>query len=225
MARIGSFGGVTFEVSTDKVLTFNGLSRGGSARWSLHEIHLKKPMPEFLGPGQETVSFKIRFTALHGVNPETELNKLRAFRDTGKVSSFILGTQPISSSYWYIDDISEDYKTIDGKGRIISVDATVTLKEYPKPIIPAVNPKPKPKPKAKAKPPASKRKPLGKITIKANMLNCRAAPSLKGKIVKVLRKNQTFTVYGTKKTDITWYDLGGGLYCSASPTYTTFKKG
>jgi phage protein U len=225
MAKVGSFGGVTFEVSAKKVLTFNDFTRSGSARWGIHDINLKKPMPEFLGPGQETISFKIKLNALHGVNPKAELNRLRSFRDTGKVSSFILGTKPISSSYWYIDDISEDYKTIDGKGRIISVDATVTLKEYPKPIIPAVKPKPKPKPKAKAKPPASKRKPLGKITIKAYMLNCRAAPSLKGKIVKVLRKNQTFIVYGTKKTDITWYDLGGGKYCSANPKYVSFKKG
>jgi phage protein U len=223
MARIGSFGGVTFEVSTKKVLTFSGLSRGGSARWGIHDINLKKPMPEFLGPGQENISFKIKLNALHGVNPEAELNKLRTFRDTGKVSSFILGTKPISSSYWYIDDISEEYKTIDGKGRLISVEATITLKEYPKPIIPAVKPKPKPKPKTP--PPASKRKPLGKITIKVGMLNCRAAPSLKGKIVKVLRKNQTFIVYGTKKTDITWYDLGGGKYCSANPKYVSFKKG
>jgi phage protein U len=223
MAKVGSFGGVTFEVSTKKVLTFNGLSRGGSARWSTHDINLKKPMPEFLGPGQETISFKIRLNALHGVNPEAELNKLRTFRDTGKVSSFILGTKPISSSYWYIDDVSEDYKTIDGKGRPIIVEATLTLKEYPKPIIPKVIPIPKPKPKPK--PPASKRKPLGKITIKVGMLNCRAAPSLKGKIVKVLRKNQTFIVYGTKKTDITWYDLGGGKYCSANPKYVSFKKG
>jgi phage protein U len=222
MAKVGSFGGVAFEVSTKKVLTFSDFSRSGSSRWSVHDIHLKKPMPEFLGPGQETISFKIKLHALYGVNPETELNKLRAFRDTGKVSSFILGTKPISSSYWYIDDISEGYKTIDGKGRVISVEATITLKEYPKPIIPQVKSKHKSKQK---KPPTSKRKPLGKITIKVGMLNCRAAPSLKGKIVKVLRKNQTFTVYGTKKTDITWYDLGGGKYCSANPKYVLFKKG
>jgi hypothetical protein len=47
MAKVGSFGGVTFEVSTKKVLTFNGLSRGGSARWSTHDINLKNPCLNF----------------------------------------------------------------------------------------------------------------------------------------------------------------------------------
>lgn len=223
MGKIGSFGGVTFKVSSAKVLTFNGLSRSGGSRWAVHDVNQSKPIPEFIGPGQETLSYSIHLNAFHGVSPETEMKKLRAFRDKGKVGSFIIGTKPITSGYWYIDDISESYKQVDGKGRVLTIDATLTIKEYPKPV---VIKKKKPKPKAKGKKPAtSKKKTTGTITIKVGMLNCRATPSLKGKIVKVLRKNQKYKVYGTKKTDITWYDLGGGKYTSASSKYTSFKKG
>ncbi|MCM3567843.1 phage tail protein [Neobacillus mesonae] len=228
MGKIGSFGGVTFEVSSNKVLTFNDFSRNGSARWSVHDINQKKPMPEFLGPGQDSLSIKVKLSSYLGVNPLIELNKLRSFRDNGKYGSFIIGNSSISSGYWYIEDITETYNHVDGKGRIISIEATLNIKEYPKPVVAKVTQKPKPKPKPKPqvkKPPPSKKKRLGVITIKVGMLNCRATPSLKGRIVKVLRKNQKYTVYGIKKTDIPWYDMGGGKWTSAVSKYTSLKKG
>lgn len=223
MPKIGSFGGVTFEVSSKKILNFNDLSRSGDARWSNHDIMMKKPMPEFVGPGQENLSLKITLRARYGVNPEKELKKLRDLKDKGKTSSFVLGTKSISSSQWFIENLSESYPTIDGKGRVIAVETTLTLKEYP--ILAKKKAKPKTASSKKIAAPASKKKSTGKITIKAGMLNCRATASLKGKIVKVLRKNQTYTVYGIKKTDITWYDLGGGKWCSANSKYVSYKKG
>lgn len=224
MGRIGSFAGVSFEVSTKKVSTFDDLSRGGSARWSAHDIATKKPMPEFLGPGLETLSLKIRFSAFLGVNPESELNKLISFRDQGKYSKFVIGTKAISSGYWYIDSLTVDYRLIDGKGRIHAIDVSLNLTEYPKPVVAVVKNKPKPKPPAKKKPAPSKKKTLGVITIKVGMLNCRATPSLKGRILKVLRKGQKYTAYGIKRTDIPWYDLGGGKWTSAVSKYTSLKK-
>ena len=221
MPKIGSFGGVSFEISSKKVLTFKELSRSGDARWATHDVNQAKPIPEFLGPGQESLSLKIVLSANQGISPEKEIQKLRTFKDKGKTSSFVVGSKPITTNHWYIESVSETYPIIDGKGRFIAIEASIALKEYP--ILVKKKAKPKGK-KAKASP-VSKRKATGKITIKAGMLNCRATPSLKGKIVKVLRKNQVLTVYGTKTTDITWYDLGGGQWCSSSSTYTTFKKG
>ncbi|MEN8702438.1 phage tail protein [Bacillus infantis] len=221
---IGSFAGVTFEVSSSKVLTFSDLSRSGSARWSVHEVNLKKPRPEFIGPGQEGLSLKISLKAVHGVSPRAVMDKLRTFKDTGKVSPFILGTKPFSTSNWYLEDISEDYVSVDNNGGILAIDATLALKEYP------ITPKPKEKPKPTTKKStttaktASNSKVTGTITIKAGMLNCRSSPSLNGKIVKVLRKNQSFKVYGTVQGDILWYSMGGGLYVSANSKYSTFKK-
>lgn len=222
MEQIGSYGEVIFEVSNSKVMTFNNFQRNGDARWSTHDIILKKPIPEFIGPGQETLSLKIILNRSLGVNPETELNKLRKYRDEGDVYPFILGTKPITDGKWYIESVSESYKQIVGKGEAISVEADLVLKEYPN--ITTVTSTKKTTPAKTTTSPKSKTA-IGTIKIKVNMLNCRATPSLKGKIVKVLRKNQKFKVYGTKKTDITWYDLGGGKYCSASSKYVTFTKG
>ncbi|WP_445506762.1 phage tail protein [Niallia sp. 03190] len=220
MGKIGSFGGVTFEVSTKKVLTFKDFSRSGDARWSQHDVS-KKPISEFIGPGQETISIAIVLKRSFGVNPEDVLKTLRSFRDKGKVGPFVIGNKSISNNYWYIANIQENNGIIDAKGRIHDIEVTLSLEEYDRP---PVKSKKKLKPKKK-KVGASKKKIHGTITIKVGMLNCRAKPSLEGHILKVLRKNQKYKVYGIKYTDIPWYDLGGGKYCSARPKYTSLNKG
>lgn len=221
MGKIGSFGGVTFEVSANKVLTFGDLTRSGEARWTTHDVR-KKPIAEFLGPGQESVNIKITLNRSLGVDPDAEIKKLRSFRDSGKTGAFVIGSKPISSNYWYISGISEGYKTIDGKGRTLELEIDLSLQEYANDIKVVTTKKPKPK---KKKTSSTKRKQIGTITIKVGMLNCRASRSLKGRIVKVLKYGQKYPVYGIKTTDIPWYDLGGGKYTSAVSKYTAFKKG
>jgi len=225
VGKIGSFGGVTFEVSHNKIVTFDDFSRSGDARWSEHDVMNRKPISEFLGPGQESVSYVLTLKRSLGADPEAVVKTLRSFRDNGKVGTFVIGSKPISSNYWYIASLQEKDPLIDGKGRVHEREVTVNLKEYTKTATIQSKKKPKPKAKAKKKSSASKKKKLGTITIKVGMLNCRASRSLKGKILKVLRKGQKFPVYGVKKTDVKWYDLGGGKYCSAEDPYTSLKKG
>jgi phage protein U len=224
MAKFATFGDITFEVSPKKIYTFDEFTRSGSARWSSHEIINKKPMPEFLGPDQDEITFLIRLSIMHGVDPRKELDKLRMFKDTGKTAPFIIGSAPISNSYWYIESLKERHKTYDSKGQLITAEAELTLKEYPR-VIPATGSQSKPKPTPKSNTNnVSKRGHIGIVTVKVNMLNIRSGPSLKARIVKVARKGQSYKVYGTKKTDITWYDVGAGLYMSAGSKYVSFKK-
>ena len=46
---LGSYGDIVFTVSNGKVLTFDGLEKDLSARFSKQEIHLNKPVLEFIG--------------------------------------------------------------------------------------------------------------------------------------------------------------------------------
>lgn len=222
MTAIGSFAGVSFEVRSQRVLTFTDSERSGSARWGSHDLIGHKPLPEFIGPGLEQFSMTIVFSIYQGVKPGDELKKLRKFRDSGKVGKFILGKQTVSSNQWRLTSITESNRQIDQKGRLCTVSADVILEEYPKS---AKSSNKKSKPKKATSQGASKRKETGTITINVGMLNCRISPSLKARIVKVLRKNQKYKVYGKKVTDITWYDLGGSKWCSASSKYVTYRKG
>lgn len=224
MGKIGSFGGVSFTVSRKKVLTLTDLKRDETVRWQTHDAIMQKPIPEYLGPGQENLQFKILLKRNLGVNAYHTINILRHYQHYGKVGPFMLGKEMISGNYFYIESISEAYEKIDNNGVIHSIGVDITLKEYPIPHNKMKKKAKSKKTKSKKTKSKSKRKVTGTITIKCYMLNCRVKPSLKGKIKKVLRKNQKYKVYGTKKTDITWYDLGGGLYCSANSKYVSFKK-
>lgn len=220
--KIGTFAGVSFEVSSSKVLTFSDFSRSGSARWSVHDIILQKPLPEFEGPGQETISMKILLKRSKKVDPEKVAQQLRGFRDGGKVGTLVIGQKPVTNGFWYIEDVQETHRFLDNKGISHTIELSLTLKEYPKdkPI--------RQKPKAKAPTTSStakKTNAIGTATVKVGMLNCRMGPSLSAKIKKVMRKGQRFQVYGyANGSGIRWYNVGGGLYISSVSTYTTFKK-
>lgn len=223
MAKIGSFGGVSFIVSKKKIITLNGVKRDFAYSWATHERRLAKPLPEFTGPGQETLTYQIVLKRTLGETPYQTMKKLESFAKNGKVSAFMVGTKMISGNHFYIESISEGLESIDHRGVINSITADLTLKEYPiikKKKKKAVSKKSKAK-KTKSR---SKAKFSGEITVSVGMLNCRTTASLKGRIVKVLRKNQKYKVYGTKKTDITWYNLGSGRYCSANSKYVKFKR-
>lgn len=221
MGKVGSFAGITFTVSSKKNLTFKDFSRSGSSRWATHEVNSKMPIPEFIAPGQEEISFSISLSVFQGVDPHKALMTLRNFRDSGKVAPFILGTKPISTNYWYLENISESHKQFGPNGKLLTVDAEITLKEYARPT--------KSKKKKSSKPVTpkniSKKKPIGKIKVIVNLLNIRSSPSLKGKILKVAKNNDSFYVYESKKTDITWYSLGAGRWVSADKKHVSFKKG
>lgn len=132
MATIGSLGDVIFEVSSRTVKTFDEFSRGGSGRWTTHDIDLKKPEPEFLGPGQEEITFSMRLSITSQINPEKELEKLRQKRDTGALSMLIIGGKPVTSNLWYIESLKEQHKSHFADGKLMVAIVEVTLKEYPK---------------------------------------------------------------------------------------------
>lgn len=57
---IGTLGRkIIFEVSDNRVLTFESMSREVSGRWTEHEVLGVKPKAEFLGPGLQTISLTI----------------------------------------------------------------------------------------------------------------------------------------------------------------------
>lgn len=87
---IGSLGAITFEVSADKVRTFDGFERSGSARLAFHERQGGKPLAEFLGPNVDSISMDIRFSVYDGVNPTEEVKALRAARDNGDALLLVL---------------------------------------------------------------------------------------------------------------------------------------
>lgn len=128
--QVGSMGDIPFVVTYGKIRTFSDYGRSGSGRWAKHDLIGRKPVMEFLGPDVEKVSMKIQLRTDHGINPESELGRLRKMRDTGAVFPFILGGAPVSDNYWLLEDIGENVSCWRAGGKILSVSVDITLTEY-----------------------------------------------------------------------------------------------
>lgn len=128
--QVGSMGDIPFVVTYGKIRTFSDYGRSGSGRWAKHDLIGRKPVMEFLGPDVEKVSMKIQLRTDHGINPESDLGRLRKMRDTGAVFPFILGGAPVSDNYWLLEDIGENVSYWRAGGKILSVSVDITLTEY-----------------------------------------------------------------------------------------------
>jgi phage protein U len=125
---IGSLGRVIFSSSTNKVLTFSGLSKQAEARYHEHTIIAGKPKLEFLGAGLDEVSFNIKLDRSLGVSPSAEIKKLADMRDSGKAEALIIGGEFLA--LFVIASFSENWKTVDNRGRLLAADLTINLREY-----------------------------------------------------------------------------------------------
>lgn len=127
---IGYFGNVIFQVSSKRICTFYDMTRSISARYSEHQRFKKKAQREFEGPENQTVSFKMKFVARHGVKPWKMVRKVTQYCEKGKVCSFVIGGHKVGSGRWTIDSIDEDYKEVWNHGELVSVEITVKATEY-----------------------------------------------------------------------------------------------
>lgn len=126
----GSWGPLVFEVSIDKVKTFDNLQRTESARWAKHELIGQKPKSEFLGPEQGILSFNMRFNALLGVNPQKELDVLARLVRVGATHTLVIGNKRHGMHKWSIKDIGQSYNTWDNRGNVLTAEVRVNMEEY-----------------------------------------------------------------------------------------------
>lgn len=128
--KVGSYADVVFEVSEKKSLFFNNLKRSRNGRWGSHEIIGKKPVPEFMGPGQDEITMDVLLRAELGVNPKKELEKLEKIVTEGTAYYFLLGGKKISQNKWYLESFEESHEVVNNKGESLTVNVTLNLKEY-----------------------------------------------------------------------------------------------
>ncbi len=127
---IGSFGDVVFIASANQIRTFENFSRSTSPRWSVHDIHQRHPKPEYIGPGQDSISFTMRFDVRYGMKPRSEMTKLLVMCREGRAETLIVGGIPMGVHKWYIESITQDWTYFDGAGRLLVGIANLSLKEY-----------------------------------------------------------------------------------------------
>ena len=131
MAQVGNLGKlIVFEVSSDKVLTFNKMTQTVKGRWTTHAPVGGKPIPEFLGPDQRGINLSIFLSVNHGIRPRTTIENIEKAVEKGTPLPFVLGGSKIGSNQWVITSMSETWDEIIMDGRLVSAHLTLTLAEY-----------------------------------------------------------------------------------------------
>lgn len=130
MAKTGTFGGLSFAVSSNKVSTFDDLKWDTSAAYATHDRHLQPDLLEFLGPDPEQITFKMKFSVFLGVNPLKSVNDLRRMVREGTAERLVIGGRVYGDYKWAITKVSSAMKTFDNRGNCWAAEVTVTLKEY-----------------------------------------------------------------------------------------------
>lgn len=125
---LGTYGDVTFEVSSERVRTWTDFKRQGKARWASHELVQEKPVLQFVGPDIEEITFSIRFDVSLGLNPRSELEKLRKLRDDGEPQTLTINGKGLGK--YALESLAEEHRYHDNKGSILAAVVSVTLKEY-----------------------------------------------------------------------------------------------
>ena len=128
---IGTLGRkIIFEVSDNRVLTFESMSREVSGRWTEHEVLGVKPKAEFLGPGLQSVTLPIYLSAGLGVRPRTVLERVEGMVEAGTAEYLVIGNRPVGGNPFRLTGSSETWNTIFNRGELAKATLSITLEEY-----------------------------------------------------------------------------------------------
>ena len=130
---IGNFGNVDFEVSARRVRTFDQFKRSSKARFARHDLMESKPRLQHVGADLDEISFEIRLDIALGINPEEELNKLRAILASGEDQPLMVGTQGgglKKAGRFVLESAEETWSKVDNKGHIITATVNLKLVEF-----------------------------------------------------------------------------------------------
>lgn len=130
LGRVGAFGDLTFEVSSERVFTIDEYQRESKARYAKHDLINEVPILEFLGRDTEEISFTMIFSRRLGVDPRRSAEELRRMCDEGEANFLVLNCKLIGENRWVIESLTETGKAFDGWGRMIFSEVKVKLKEY-----------------------------------------------------------------------------------------------
>lgn len=119
-----------FVVSADMIRTFENFSRSTASRWAKHEIMGQKPKTEFVGPDLDTISFKMRFDVMYGINPRKEMEALLDLARSGKAVPLVIGGKGLGMNKWVVKSVDQEWVYVDNRGNVLVGVVNITLEEY-----------------------------------------------------------------------------------------------
>ena len=128
MGAVGQLGDIPFEVSQDKILSFNSFTRTDSSRVSEINYINKCPGTQFNGAARSTGSFNLPLYKSLGVDVQEACHTLRTYAIKGTVLKFVLDGAPVFAKNVRITSLNTDYTAWAG-GEPIAATAAVSVEE------------------------------------------------------------------------------------------------
>ncbi|MHC1791776.1 phage tail protein [Solidesulfovibrio sp.] len=127
MGQVGSLGDVAFEVSSQRIMTWNDCVRDTTANFAAHEVIESKARLQFLGLGLEEFSLAVTLDA-SWCSPEVEMKKFDAMQQTGQAHRLIIGGRIFGR--FVLEGKTENRTRTDDRGRTMVAHVQLKLKEY-----------------------------------------------------------------------------------------------
>ena len=127
---VGSFGELLFEVSSERVFTFDNFTHKIAARYAKHELISSTPVLEWLGEDTQKITLNIILTATLGVTPAYEIKRIQELVLSGTAEWLILANEVVGESRFVITEASTKTVATDGEGRILVATMDLTFESY-----------------------------------------------------------------------------------------------
>ena len=72
----------------------------------------------------------MRFDVALGINPMSEIEKLRLVQRSGSPVSLVIGGKSYGENLWAIKNFRRTHKQIDNRGNVLVAEVNIELEEY-----------------------------------------------------------------------------------------------
>lgn len=121
---------IVFEVSDQRILTFDGFKRSNKITFAKNNVLLQKPVSEYVGQELDTISFTIYFKSELGTDPRAELDRLIYLHRNGDVVTLMLWGRAFGTYRWIISALDMNWTRINKIGYCRAIECGITLEEY-----------------------------------------------------------------------------------------------
>lgn len=127
---LATLGDYEFEVSAERVRTFQGLKFSNSAAYAEHKVLGRPSLLEFTGLNASTASLTVFLDITQGVDPMEEISRFYEAMNNHEALGFTLGGEVMGRGLWVIESLDEEYETVSNKGVVMRARVDLKLKEY-----------------------------------------------------------------------------------------------
>lgn len=124
--KVATYGSKVFTVSSNKIYTFNGLTRSAGYSVEEQENGTNKPKLKKKAPELENMSFNIELRA-DSVNVRAEIKSWIAM--VGESHYFILGKDKYGSNKWKLTSVNVPDHEVGLEGELIKATLNLSFKE------------------------------------------------------------------------------------------------